>query len=173
MSMQADTLLISLCLSLLTISSSTSPSPRMSHDRPVSGSTTRRMVLRFHSYSSLLIGTRDLGRCKTNEHSLLLRTVYKCRQDFQHVSSWYRRTLYHSAYTLHNSTCWNVPQLSIYIYIYIMSSNALMALLNNQPLCSLSVTARRTRMHALHSSTTWHWRHLLTTDRDRHGSRSY
>ena len=52
-------LLISLCLSLLTISSSTSPSPRMSRDRPVSGSTTRRMVLCFRSYSSLLIGTRD------------------------------------------------------------------------------------------------------------------
>ena len=34
-----------------------------------------------------LIGTRDLGRCKTNELILLVRTVYKHRQDLQLVSS--------------------------------------------------------------------------------------
>ncbi len=79
--------LSSMCLSLLTISSSTSFSPRMSRERPVSGSTTWRMVLRFHSYSSLLIGIRDLGRCKTNELILTVRTVYKHRQDLQLVSS--------------------------------------------------------------------------------------
>lgn len=49
-------LLISLCLSLLTISSSTSPSPLISLVLPVSGSTTLLMTLCLASHSSFVIG---------------------------------------------------------------------------------------------------------------------
>lgn len=49
-------LLISLCLSLLTISSSTSPSPLISLVLPVSGSTTLLITLCLASHSSFVIG---------------------------------------------------------------------------------------------------------------------
>lgn len=50
------TLLISLCRSLVTISSRTSPSPLISLVRPVSGSTTLRIMLCRASHSSLVMG---------------------------------------------------------------------------------------------------------------------
>lgn len=49
-------LLISLCRSFVTISSKTSPSPLMSLVRPVSGSTTFRIMLCRASHSSLVMG---------------------------------------------------------------------------------------------------------------------